>query len=110
MKLPSLNLRSFKNLFSKKAGKSELDYNAKRDWKMLLIFFTVIAFVLACFSGYLFYKINNGDIFTVEKVENSPVDVVNKKNLDETVDRFESKKAKLLELKEKKIFSVDPSI
>lgn len=85
-------------------------YNAKRDWKWSLFLFTGISLLLACFSGYLFFKINKGDLFNVKKSADDSFEVVNKKNLDETVERFEAKKAKLIELEQRNSIMPDPSI
>lgn len=110
MKLPSFNLKSLKKLFTRKPKISGGMYDAKRDWKIMLFSFAVLSLALACVSGYLFYKINNGEVFLVEQKENGSVEAVNKKNLDETVDRFEAKKAKLLELEQNMTVVPDPSI
>lgn len=109
MKL-SFNLKSLKNIFTKKGAVKEGMYNARRDWKWTLFLFTGLSLLLACFSGYLFFKINKGDLFNVEKSGDDYFEVVNKKNLDETVDRFETKKAKLIELEQRNNVMPDPSI
>ncbi len=87
-----------------------MPFDSKRDWKIIVFSFTGLAFLLAGFSGYLFFKINRGEIFTSGQQNTSVNQVIDKKFLDDTVARFEAKKARLGELERQTSITPDPSL
>ncbi len=108
MKIPLSKL--FKKVTAKKHRVAHGLYNPVHDWKIVLIFFVFIAIILAGLSGYLFLKINRGEIFITQKHDTQTVSVLNVKLLEKTVGEFEEKKAHLLELETEKVIASDPSI
>jgi hypothetical protein len=92
------------------AAKNSGLFDAKRDWKIIIFSFTIVALILAGFSGYLFFKINKGEIFTAGGQNADSTQVIDKKLLEDTVARFEAKKATLLELERQTSVTPDPSL
>lgn len=87
-----------------------MPFDPKRDWKIIIFSFTGLSLLLAGFSGYLFFKINRGEIFTSGQQNTSTNQVIDKKLLDDTVARFETKKARLSELESQTSVTPDPSL
>lgn len=105
----------FSSLFKKITKKSttkglKAAYNPLRDWEILLAVFTVITLVLAGLSGYLFWKINQGDIFQSDTQVTIAETTLNEALITETVTHFEAKKARLIELDGTPIVAPDPSL
>jgi hypothetical protein len=110
MKFNFLKLNSFKKILKNKKGFSDAYRDVRGDWKKILLSFVAVSFFLAGLSGYLFYKINNGDIFMVEKRESHTVEVIDKKALDAVVGYFEEKKSAIDSINQNETFFADPSI
>ncbi len=100
----------FQDLFKKRPKSAGVLINPNRDWKIILFSFCMVALALVCLSAYLFLKIDRGDIFKAEQKNESTSEVVNRELLDSTVERFEAKKAKLIEIETERHISADPSL
>ena len=71
----------------------------ERDWILVFCFFLLLNLINVLFSAYLFLQINKGSIFVVQIDETAKVIVLNLKQLDKTLNFFEEKETKFLELK-----------
>lgn len=71
----------------------------ERDWILVFGFFLFLNLIIVLFSTYLFLQINKGSIFVVQRDETAKVIVLNLKQLDKTLNFFEEKETKFLELK-----------
>lgn len=85
---------------------------AHHDWKIIIVLFIIFSLV-TIFGNYLFFQeVDDGSIFvqteTVESTVNT--DVVSKKNLEDTVQFFKERQARLEDLKTIKPSVPDPSL
>jgi hypothetical protein len=64
--------------------------NPRRDWKILLIIFTVVVFVSAVYGIRVFMQIDN-DTFLPENKKTRQPKTIDRDRLQEIVERFEAK-------------------
>lgn len=84
--------------------------NPRFDWRVALIGFLFLNLASAV-SHFLFYRqVGSGEIFLVEKREPLTHRPLNRFELEETVARFEERRARFEELKQKPLFAPDPFV
>ncbi|MFA6536463.1 MAG: hypothetical protein WC250_00430 [Candidatus Paceibacterota bacterium] len=87
---------------------------AKRDpnraWEIIFGSFLVVALLLLAFSGYLFVKINRGEIFTVSKPATENLGTIDREKVKQALDAMDRKALKLKEIKNGGTIYVDPSL
>src|SRR3989344_2677601 len=81
--------------FSRKHSKSS--GSARNDWKIIIIFFFILNVISFGLNIYMWFRINQGDIFTASKSRVQSQPVINKKDLDEVLKHFETKKQRTTE-------------
>lgn len=80
-----------------------------RDWKIILVAFTILNIIMAVFSTFLFLQINKGEIFVVDVPIPSSTNSLNREELQNILSFFEEKKRAFVSLKINKPTLVDPS-
>jgi hypothetical protein len=110
-------MKSFniKKIFAKLRSHKRTEYKtisskAHHDWKTMVIMFFFLWIVVIFGSGYIFIKINKGEIFLIESKIESKQSSVDKKLLETTVASFEGRKIEFEKLKTEKPKTVDPSL
>ena len=83
---------------------------AHHDWKIMVMSFTVLVGITITINIYLFLQINSGTSLGGGQTVATSTGVVSKKNLEETVQFFQERKARLEDLKTIKPDVVDPSM
>mgnify|MGYP007080468640 CR=1 FL=1 len=101
---------SFKKNFKRKHRLVRGAHGVQRDWQLMLIFFVVIALLLAGFSGYIFWKINEGEIFSVQVDSAYSDELIDRKLFEEVVEKLDQRYTKRIELGVQKISVPDPSL
>ncbi|MDP6387962.1 MAG: hypothetical protein QGG63_01670 [Candidatus Pacebacteria bacterium] len=84
--------------------------DAKHAWKIIILVFMVLNIGIIAFSSYLFFQINDGDIFTVEQDIMISVETIDRTLLRETLSSFEEMERELEDLRERRSRIVDPSL
>ncbi len=103
----------FISLFRRKAsGNSRFSFgqDPDRDWKVLLASFFVIALVAVGMSIFVYTKVDQGEIFLVDKKEVTQPKVLDRFQLEKTVSFFESRNEDFLSLKRQPLQTLDPFI
>lgn len=83
---------------------------AHHDWKMVIFFFSLVWVAVFLASLYIFFVINNGDLFQKDTETPSAQTTINKKALSDTVNFYSTKASKLQQLESNPPKAVDPSI
>jgi hypothetical protein len=102
------SLQNFKKYFKKHVGQE--GPRPDHDWQILLSLTGVVILVGACVCGYLLYRINEGDIFTVPAVASKNDVKINTKLLESTVGQFEQLKIDTRSLQGGRALTPDPSL
>lgn len=84
--------------------------NPERDWKILLGSFFLVALVAVGAGIFVYTKVDQGEIFLVDKKEVAPPKVLDRFQLEKTVSFFESKNEDFLSLKRQSLQTLDPFI
>ena len=105
---------NIKNFFKKRNKDGERgEYNissAKQIWKIIFMTFVLLNITIAILSGYLFFRINNGEIFKTELDMSIVIDTIDRTFLRDTLSLFEEKAFRLEELEKSNIIITDPSL
>ena len=94
----------------KDAGKFKFGGNVYRDWKYILALFLVLNVLVVAGSAYLFFQINKGELFIVEKKSVLANDTVDRKALEVTVAFYEERAQKFDLYKRNPPRVADPSL
>ncbi len=70
----------------------------ERDWITLLVGFVVFNVVIIVFNIFLFQQVIDGELFSSELTETSPVETLEEKDLNKTLDLFREKEQRFLSL------------
>ncbi len=82
--------------------------NPRFDWRVALISFLVLNLASAAVHFLFYQQVGSGEIFLTEKREALARPPLNRFELEETVARFEERRARFEELKRKPLFVMDP--
>jgi len=85
-------------------------YNPHRAWEIIFESFILVAVLLLALSGYLFVKINSGEIFKVEKAPEGQLETINREDLTRVLHIYELKSLRFDSVKAGKQALPDPSI
>ena len=105
MKLPSFNISFSNNNAKPKAS----ERSPSRDWHRLLLAAIFLAVILVAASAYLFFDIQSGDFMKGPGAEAATFKPLDAKQLSDTVNFYEARKAKLASFSADPAFLVDPS-
>lgn len=111
MKIPFLNLKK-KNVGKKKIF-SFLFFLGKdpyRDWKSLIIFFSILFVIVISMNVYLFLGVVRGDLFQVQDDQGVPPKPFDREFMMEVLSDFDAKQKRLEVLKQNNIAISDPSL
>lgn len=98
-----LNWSNFKEWFL------QVKRNPNRAWQIIFGSFVIATILLLAFSGYLFVKINRGEIFTVIKPETENLGTIDREKMEQVLKLFGQKALKLKEIKAGGTVYIDPS-
>lgn len=84
--------------------------DAYDDWKKLMIIFLSINVLILLWSGYLFFQINQGNIFAVPPTASSAVENSTKNNLSSILNIYDGREKHFEDLRSAKPASTDPAI
>lgn len=110
-------LKNFK--FKKIAGKffrnrpqsaEAKEINPRRDWNIILAFFTLLVFAAMAFSLSMYLRINSGSFFITAGEVESSVETIDRSKLKKVTEYYEAKRKLFEESKVKKSEVIDPSI
>jgi len=80
------------------------------DWKVLSIIFGVLMLAAAIFGVYMFVKIDEGDIFVVEKTVTPPATTLNQALLTGTLQFYKDRAIRFNTIKAVEATVPDPSL
>lgn len=72
--------------------------NPYAHWYSILLLFMSVCIVEASVAGYVFYKINKGEIFLSEKKDGGITDTLDREKLKRVVEEYNSKELRFTEL------------
>ena len=108
MTLDSLK-HSFKGLLKKKP-KVMHRKDPHGDWNKLLLFFFIASLAVIAVDGYLFYKINRGEIFILEKDDFVKNDTIDRAKLERLNAHYNGQATALYERTVNEPDVIDPSL
>ena len=101
---------NFKTLFKKKRrGLGNRDLSIKRDWYIILAFFSVSLIVAVSVHMVIFWKIDRNEFFVGTNESGIVVDTIDRTTLKNIVDTLEAKSEMHDKLLESSPTRVDPS-
>lgn len=110
MKLPHLQFSSvFHKLFSKKA-KPLFTRDVVGDWQHLIMVFLIISVFICSVTVYFFLKLNSGEIFIEGRIDAGPVEVINRKKMDQMNAFYDAKAAAFENIHATTSIPIDPSL
>lgn len=86
------------------------DINPQRDWKIILVAFVAISFMVIVFSSYIYWRINSGGFFMTSSREESPTETIDRSELKKVIRLYETKSQSFQKLKNEKLEIIDPSL
>ena len=81
-----------------------------RDWAVLCIGLSIVAFCLLSYSYYFFVQLQSGEAFSIQEAKPVGLENLDLKKLKETVDFYDAKRAKYVELHKNRPPYPDPSL
>jgi hypothetical protein len=104
-----IKIMDFLGLSSHSAGDLGLGVDARRDWRLLCMFFLALVFIVLAADIYFFY---GGDYMGVKNIEGTSDDLVSldKTRLDKTISSWRDREVSFNKLLEDKSNLVDPSV
>lgn len=101
------NTKDIKKIFNKIIKKKQIniihkELNVLKIWRVIFITFIMVIIFIIGISVYIFFRINNGEIFLAENDENVQIETINRVLLEETIEAFEMKKLEFERLKNNK--------
>lgn len=102
----------FKKIFKGKKAKSRTIFgnDPRADWQKIVIAFLIINLLVIGWSAYLFWQINQGDIFEVSPGPTVSSDAATRNNLRNILTVYGDKEKHFEELRLIKPVSTDPAI
>lgn len=105
----------FLNLKKKKgkinfAHKRETGEQAERDWGIMILGFSAAILLVIVLEGYLFVRINRGDLFAPTAESLTQSETINRKTLLDTAEFFEARQKKYEVFRSTATPQIDPSI
>lgn len=106
------NITKFFKRKSRQRGTGIAAYisDPKHAWKVTIFVFTVLNVGIIAFSVYLFFQINEGDIFKIKQDATITVNTIDRTLLSDTLEIFEKRENELKELKKNRPGIIDPSL
>ena len=89
---------------------AEFGRNARFDWQLVCFVFMFLTVVAIGVSVFMYWGINKGEIFLVDKKETLSMGVFDRFKLEKTVAFFEDKKARFEAFQQKPLTTIDPFI
>lgn len=80
----------------------------KRDWRILLIIFSILVITSIAFDFYMYQKIVSGDMYVSVKKDELVIESLKSDELKKIADNFEAKKTNINNIKLENL--IDPSI
>src|SRR3989344_6935788 len=108
--MKGLQLKNIHFGFMQKGGDAEFGRDPRRDWRLLFSAFLLLNFLSVVFSIYIYARINDGEIFLVEKKETAPVATLDRAQLEKTLALFAEREERRKEFIRKGISSPDPAV
>ncbi len=90
-------------------GTRELEIRPVRDWKILVITFSVLAVIAIAGNLYLYVQISAGEIFLTPQKQSVSHDSISKSTLDDTIEYYQSKMERQKAVGDVKLRFTDPS-
>ena len=84
--------------------------NPQRDWKRIVVGFLAIVLISLAIHGYIFWKINKGEIFLANGVNEENVQTIDRTKLKQLMDYYDSREARLAGLHASTTPMRDPSL
>lgn len=90
------NIKKIKSFFDKNSEKKHINrirngFNMSKIWNIMLISFVFVIVVIVVISLYLLFQISSGEIFLVEQKTPVFVETINRTQMQETIDSFDTK-------------------
>ncbi len=105
------SFNTLKTIFKRHSHSASHDlFNSRRDWKYILLCAGSLAIALGVLSGYLFFKINRGELFLPQPRTDEQSVLVNETVVHDTVRRFEEKRALFEDTQKSSVSSADPAL
>ena len=82
-------LRKIRHTFTKKPERN-YDRNPERDWLLILLYSSIACLAIAILDGYIFYKINRGELFNSIPTVASTVPTLNRTLLKQEIDFYKN--------------------
>ncbi|OGG47714.1 hypothetical protein A3D66_00340 [Candidatus Kaiserbacteria bacterium RIFCSPHIGHO2_02_FULL_50_9] len=99
MKFQNLIRRLFKKEPSFRLRRRDALFNPGRDWTAGAGLFFIFTLILLLWAGYLFYEVEQGELFVVKKTTEGAVTQLDQKMLDTVTALYREKAAQFQELK-----------
>ncbi len=105
----------FKKIFKRKAGAHKhrslnIGQDAYGDWQKLVILFVVVNILILGWSGYLFWQINQGNIFEAAPAPGAGADRSTLTNLKNTRALYDAREKHFEDLRVTPTSVVDPAL
>lgn len=111
MTIPRVNISGLFHRAARAPGDAgQFLRNPRFDWRVALIGFLFLNLASAVFHFLFYRQVGNGEVFLVEKREPLARRPLNRFKLEETVARFEERRARFEELKQKSLSVPDPFV
>lgn len=99
--------KDIKKIFNKIIKKRQINIihkglNILKIWKIIFNIFIAFVVLIIGISGYIFFRINSGELFLMGNNETVQIDTINRTSLKETIEVFEIKKLEFEKLKNNK--------
>lgn len=82
----------------------------KHVWRGIIYVFVVVNIGIIAFSGYLFFHINEGDIFKIEDDITVTIDTIDRTLMREILESFDATEIEFEALKKNRPSVIDPSL
>lgn len=83
-------------------------FSIKEIWDIILLMFAIVNIIVIGLSVFLFFEINNGELFITEEDRNISVETIDRKLLKDTIELFEMKAIEFENLKYNAPNIIDP--
>jgi flagellar basal body-associated protein FliL len=90
--------------------KLKMEITPRKDWQLLVVFFVVLAVIVAATSFYIFVHIENDEIFLAKGEDRPALKVFNAAKLKNIIQTLRSREEDLANLKANRPHVVDPSL
>ena len=103
---------SIKNIFQRKdtSGLSIFGHGHNFDWKIMLSIFLLVVIIVVAFNTQLYLGVKAGDIFQSQNSSYTQPVLINRKFLEQILQKFSPRAENLKALQTQKPVLVDPSL